>query len=81
MGSDKMADFDYDLRQQSIGFQVDLINNQSSVLIISPNHDQFTKKLKDKECTVEIAQISPDEKPRERLTLKILKIKNSRLSY
>ena len=62
MGSDKMADFDYNLRQQSIDFQVDLINNQSSVLIISPNHDQFTKKLKDKECTVEIAQINPDEK-------------------
>ncbi len=62
MESDKMADFDYDLRQQSVDFQIDLINNQSSVLIISPNHDQFTKKLKDKECTVEIAQISPDEK-------------------
>ena len=62
MGSDKMADFDYDLRQQSIDFQIDLINNQSSVLIISPNHDQFTKKLKDKECTVEIAQINTDEK-------------------
>ena len=57
-----MADFDYDLRQKSIDFQVDLINNQSSVLIISPNHDQFTKKLKDKECTVEIAQISTNEK-------------------
>ena len=62
MGSDKMGNFDYDLRQQSIDFQVDLINNQSSVLIISPNHDQFTKKLKDKECTVEIAQINTDEK-------------------
>ena len=62
MGSDKMGNFDYDLRQQSIDFQIDLINNQSSVLIISPNHDQFTKKLKDKECTVEIAQINPDEK-------------------
>ena len=62
MGSDKMGNFDYDLRQQSIDFQVDLINNQSSVLIVSPNHDQFTKKLKDKECTVEIAQISTDEK-------------------
>ena len=62
MGSDKMGNFDYDLRQQSIDFQIDLINNQSSVLIISPNHDQFTKKLKDKECTVEIAQISTDEK-------------------
>ena len=62
MGSDKMGNFDYDLRQRSIDFQVDLINNQSSVLIISPNHDQFTKKLKDKECTVEIAQINTDEK-------------------
>ena len=62
MESDKMADFDYDLRQQSIDFQVDLINNQSSVLIISPNYDQFTKKLKDKECTVEISQIRTDEK-------------------
>jgi len=57
-----MGNFDYDLRQQSIDFQVDLINNQSNVLIISPNHDQFTKKLKDKECTVEIAQISTDGK-------------------
>jgi len=57
-----MADFDYDLRQQSIDFQIDLINNQSSVLIISPNYDQFTKKLGDKKCTVEIAQISTDEK-------------------
>ena len=62
MGSDKMGNFDYDLRQQSVDFQVDLINNQSSVLIVSPNHDQFTKKLKDKECTVEIAQINTDEK-------------------
>ena len=62
MESDKMADFDYDLRQQSVDFQIDLINNQSNVLIISPNYDQFTKKLKDKDCTVEIAQISTDEK-------------------
>jgi len=61
MGSDKMGNFDYDLRQQSIDFQIDLINNQSSVLIISPNHDQFTKKLKDKKCTVEIAQINTDK--------------------
>jgi len=57
-----MGNFDYDSRQQSIDFQVDLINNQSSVLIISPNHDQFTKKLKDKKCTVEIAQINTDKK-------------------
>ena len=62
MGSDKMGNFDYDSRQQSIDFQIDLINNQSSVLIISPNHDQFTKKLEDKECTVEIAQINTDKK-------------------
>ena len=62
MEPDKMGSFDYDLRQQSVDFQIDLINNQSNVLIISPNHDQFTKKLKDKECTVEIAQISTDEK-------------------
>ena len=62
MESDKMGNFDYDSKQQSIDFQIDLINNQSSVLIISPNHDQFTKKLKDKECTVEIAQINTDEK-------------------
>jgi len=57
-----MGDFDYNLRQQCVDFQIDIINNQSSVLIISPNHDQFTKKLKDKECTVEITQISTDEK-------------------
>jgi SAM-dependent methyltransferase len=62
MGSDKMGNFDYDSRQQSVDFQIDLINNQSSVLIISPNHDQFTKKLEDKECTVEIAQINTDKK-------------------
>ena len=62
MGSDKMTDFNYDLKRQSIDFQVDLINNQSNVLIISPNHDQFTKKLEDKECTVEIAQINTDKK-------------------
>ena len=75
MGSDKMADFDYDLKQQSIDFQVDLINNQSSVLIVSPNHDQFTKKLKDKECTVEIAQISPDEKTTRTFDFKNIKNK------
>ena len=62
MGSGKMADFDYDSRQQSIDFQISLISNQSNVLIISPNHDQFTKKLKDEKCTVEIAQINTDEK-------------------
>jgi len=70
-----MADFDYDLRQQSVDFQIDLINNQSSVLIISPNHDQFTKKLKDKECTVEIAQISPDEKTTQTFDFKNIKNK------
>ena len=75
MESDKMADFDYDLRQQSINFQVDLINNQSNVLIISPNHDQFTKKLKDKECTVEIAQISTDEKNTRTFDFKNIKNK------
>ena len=62
MGSGKMADFDYDSRQQSIDFQISLISNQSNVLIISPNHDQFTKKLKDEKCTVEIAQINTDKK-------------------
>ena len=75
MESDKMADFDYDLKQQSIDFQVDLINNQSSVLIISPNHDQFTKKLKDKECTVEIAQISTDKKNTRMFDFKNIKNK------
>ena len=70
-----MSNFDYDLRQQSIDFQIDLINNQSSVLIISPNHDQFTKKLKDKECTVEIAQISPDEKTTRTFDFKNIKNK------
>ena len=81
MEPDKMGSFDYDLRQQSVDFQIDLINNQSNVLIISPNHDQFTKKLKDKECTVEIAQINTDEKNTRTFDFKILKIKNSRLSY
>ena len=62
MESNKMGNFGYDLRQQSIDFQISLISNQSNVLIISPNHDQFTKKLEDKECTVEIAQINTDKK-------------------
>ena len=57
-----MGNFGYDLRQQSIDFQISLISNQSNVLIISPNHDQFTKKLKDEKCTVEIAQINTDKK-------------------
>jgi SAM-dependent methyltransferase len=62
MESSKMGNFGYDLRQQSIDFQTSLISNQSNVLIISPNHDQFTKKLKDEKCTVEIAQINTDKK-------------------
>ena len=62
MESNKMGNFGYDLRQQSIDFQTSLISNQSNVLIISPNHDQFTKKLKDEKCTVEIAQINTDKK-------------------
>ena len=62
MESNKMGNFGYDLRQQSIDFQISLISNQSNVLIISPNHDQFTKKLKDEKCTVEIAQINTDKK-------------------
>ena len=62
MESNKMSNFGYDLRQQSIDFQISLISNQSNVLIISPNHDQFTKKLKDEKCTVEIAQINTDKK-------------------
>jgi len=70
-----MADFDYDLKQRSIDFQVDLINNQSSVLIISPNYDQITKKLEDKECTVEIAQISTDKKNTRMFDFKNIKNK------
>jgi len=70
-----MTDFDYDLKQQSIDFQVDLINNQSSVLIISPNYDQITKKLEDKECTVEIAQISTDKKNTRMFDFKNIKNK------
>ena len=71
-----MADFDYDLRQQSVDFQVDLINNQSNVLIISPNHDQIHKKnSKIKNVQLKLLKSVRMKKTHERLTLKILKIK------
>ena len=77
-----MADFDYDLRQQSVDFQIDLINNQSSVLIISVQiMINLQKNSKIKNVQLKLLKSVRMEKTRERLTLKILKIKNSRLSY
>ena len=51
-----MNDFDYDLREQCIASQIDIISNQSSVLIISENHESFTKKLAEKECIIDIVK-------------------------
>ena len=44
---EKMNDFDSELREQSIISQIDIISNQSNVLIVSKNHELFTKKLTD----------------------------------
>ena len=55
-----MNDFDSELREQSVTSQIDIVNNQSSVLVVTKNHELFTKKLAAKECTIEIAETKND---------------------
>jgi len=55
-----MNDFDSELREQSISSQIDIVSNQSSVLVVTKNHELFTKKLAAKECTIEIAETKND---------------------
>ena len=55
-----MNDFDSELREQSIISQIDMISNQSNVLIASKNHELFTKKLTEKECIIDIAKTKSD---------------------
>jgi len=57
---EKMNDFDSELREQSIISQIDIISNQSNVLIVSKNHELFTKKLTEKECIIDIAKTKSD---------------------
>ena len=57
---EKMNDFDSELREQSIISQIDIIGNQSNVLIVSKNHELFTKKLTEKECIIDIAKTKSD---------------------
>ena len=55
-----MNDFDSELREQSITSQIDIVSNQSSVLVVTKNHELFTKKLAAKECTIEIVETKND---------------------
>ena len=55
-----MNDFDSELREQSITSQIDIVSNQSSVLVVTKNHELFTNKLAAKECTIEIAETKND---------------------
>ena len=55
-----MNDFDSELREQSIISQIDIIANQSSGLVVSKNHELFTKKLTEKECIIDIAKTKSD---------------------
>ena len=55
-----MNDFDSELREQSISSQIDIVSNQSSVLVVTKNHELFTKKLAAKECTIEIVETKND---------------------
>ena len=55
-----MNDFDSELREQSVTSQIDIVSNQSSVLVVTKNHELFTKKLAAKECTIEIAETKND---------------------
>ena len=55
-----MNDFDSELREQSVTSQIDIVNNQSSVLVVTKNHELFTKKLAAKECTIEIVETKND---------------------
>jgi len=57
---EKMNDFDSKLREQSVISQIDIINNQSNVLLVSKNHELFTKKLTEKECIIDIAKTKSD---------------------
>jgi len=57
---EKMNDFDSELREQSVISQIDIINNQSNVLLVSKNHELFTKKLTEKECIIDIAKTKSD---------------------
>ena len=55
-----MNNFDSGLREQSVSSQIDIVSNQSSVLVVTKNHELFTKKLAAKECTIEIAETKND---------------------
>jgi len=55
-----MNNFDSELREQSVTSQIDIVSNQSSVLVVTKNHELFTKKLAAKECTIEIAETKND---------------------
>ena len=55
-----MNDFDSGLREQSVTSQIDIVSNQSSVLVVTKNHELFTKKLAAKECTIEIVETKND---------------------
>ena len=55
-----MNDFDSELREQSIISQINIISNQSNVLIVSKNHELFTKNLTEKECIIDIAKTKSD---------------------
>ena len=57
---EKMNDFDSELREQSITSQIDIVSNQSSVLVVTKNHELFTKKLTEKECIIDIAKTKSD---------------------
>ena len=51
-----MNDFDSDLRQQRVDLQIDSVSNDTNVLIVSQNHESFTKKLANKNCTVDVVE-------------------------
>ena len=55
-----MNNFDSGLREQSVSSQIDIVSNQSSVLVVTKNHELFTKKLAAKECTIEIVETKND---------------------
>ena len=55
-----MNNFDSELREQSVTSQIDIVSNQSSVLVVTKNHELFTNKLAAKECTIEIAETKND---------------------
>ena len=71
-----MNDFDSELREQSIISQIDIIANQSSVLVVSKNHELFTKKLTEKECIIDIAKTKSDSN--NELVFEFEKIENKK---